>query len=204
MPCTPSAHRARSDPRRRRHRGGSAGPPGSTVSDVTRDGDGRADGVIGRDRPAGPCVTRPPWSSAPTGRSPRSPASERPPERAGTGATAVVYGYWPGLDVDGYHWVFRRDASAGDPHQRRVVRVRRRHPREHGHGRVSRACSAPCAVAHRTWLIAWPPRPSLGRPRVQSVARAPAGPLGAGLGPGRRRRLLEGSHRRPRPHRCAS
>ena len=29
---------------------------GSTVSDVTRDSDGRADGVIVRDRAAGPCV----------------------------------------------------------------------------------------------------------------------------------------------------
>ena len=40
-------------------------------------------------------------------------AVDAPVERSGTGATSMVYGYWPDLEVDGYHWVFRRDAAAG-------------------------------------------------------------------------------------------
>jgi len=36
-----------------------------------------------------------------------------PIERQGTGATAVVYGYWPGLELAEYRWVFRPDACAG-------------------------------------------------------------------------------------------
>jgi 2-polyprenyl-6-methoxyphenol hydroxylase-like FAD-dependent oxidoreductase len=87
---------------------------GSTVSDVTRDGDGRVDGVIGRDRAGQPMRHTAnlvvgadgPFSAI-------ARAVGAPTERAGTGATAIVYGYWPELDVDGYHWVFRRDASAG-------------------------------------------------------------------------------------------
>jgi 2-polyprenyl-6-methoxyphenol hydroxylase-like FAD-dependent oxidoreductase len=33
--------------------------------------------------------------------------------RTGTGATAVVYGYWAGVPTDGYEWIFRPDACAG-------------------------------------------------------------------------------------------
>ncbi len=33
--------------------------------------------------------------------------------RQGTHATAFTYGYWDGLDVDGYHWIFRADGCAG-------------------------------------------------------------------------------------------
>ncbi len=36
-----------------------------------------------------------------------------PVERAGAHATAVVYGYWSGLPVDGYHWFYRDGVSAG-------------------------------------------------------------------------------------------
>ena len=38
---------------------------------------------------------------------------EAPFERVGTGATAVVYGYWKGLETDGYEWIFRPRAAAG-------------------------------------------------------------------------------------------
>jgi 2-polyprenyl-6-methoxyphenol hydroxylase-like FAD-dependent oxidoreductase len=34
-------------------------------------------------------------------------------ERVGTGASACTYGYWPGLDVDGYEWNFSPDAASG-------------------------------------------------------------------------------------------
>ena len=87
---------------------------GTAVGGVTRDRDGRVDGVIGRDgagRPvrhaAGLVVGADGLFSA------VARAVEAPVERSGTGATAIVYGYWPGLDVDGYHWMFRRDAAAG-------------------------------------------------------------------------------------------
>jgi flavin-dependent dehydrogenase len=35
------------------------------------------------------------------------------PYRVGRHATAAVYGYWSGLDADGYHWYFRQGVSAG-------------------------------------------------------------------------------------------
>ncbi len=34
-------------------------------------------------------------------------------ERTGTGATAVIYGYWSGLETDGFEWIFTPRASAG-------------------------------------------------------------------------------------------
>ena len=36
-----------------------------------------------------------------------------PIERTGTGATAVVYGYWTNLETDGYEWLYRPNAMAG-------------------------------------------------------------------------------------------
>jgi 2-polyprenyl-6-methoxyphenol hydroxylase-like FAD-dependent oxidoreductase len=33
--------------------------------------------------------------------------------RTGRGASAVVYGYWAGVDADGYQWIFRPEACAG-------------------------------------------------------------------------------------------
>jgi 2-polyprenyl-6-methoxyphenol hydroxylase-like FAD-dependent oxidoreductase len=87
---------------------------GTSVAGVTRDRHGRVDGVVGRDA-GGRSVHHTaelvvgadgPFSSI-------ARAVDAPVERVGTGATAVVYGYWPNLDVEGYHWVFRRDASVG-------------------------------------------------------------------------------------------
>ena len=50
----------------------------------------------------------------PTASARRSPASpDAPDERAGTGASATTYGYWPGLELDGYEWNFRPDAASG-------------------------------------------------------------------------------------------
>ncbi len=34
-------------------------------------------------------------------------------ERTGTGATTVIYGYWSGLETDGFEWIFTPRASAG-------------------------------------------------------------------------------------------
>ena len=36
-----------------------------------------------------------------------------PVERRGSGAGAVVYGYWSGLETNGYEWIFRPGACAG-------------------------------------------------------------------------------------------
>jgi 2-polyprenyl-6-methoxyphenol hydroxylase-like FAD-dependent oxidoreductase len=36
-----------------------------------------------------------------------------PVTRAGRHASAVVYGYWSGLELDGYHWHYRPGVSAG-------------------------------------------------------------------------------------------
>ncbi|HKE70996.1 MAG TPA: FAD-dependent monooxygenase, partial [Nocardioidaceae bacterium] len=36
-----------------------------------------------------------------------------PVERAGESATAVTYGYWSGLETDGYEWNFRPNAASG-------------------------------------------------------------------------------------------
>ena len=36
-----------------------------------------------------------------------------PVERRGTGAFAATYGYWSGVESDGYEWIFRRDGCAG-------------------------------------------------------------------------------------------
>jgi flavin-dependent dehydrogenase len=38
---------------------------------------------------------------------------EAPVTRQGRHATATVYGYWSGLDVEGYHWYWRLGATAG-------------------------------------------------------------------------------------------
>ena len=38
---------------------------------------------------------------------------DAPVERLGTSAAAVTYGYWSGLETDGYEWNFRPDAASG-------------------------------------------------------------------------------------------
>ena len=87
---------------------------GVTVTDVRRDDHGRVCGIVGRDAhgralavDAGIVV------GADGVRSTIADRVDAPIERAGTGATAVVYGYWSGLDTDGYEWIFRPHAMAG-------------------------------------------------------------------------------------------
>jgi 2-polyprenyl-6-methoxyphenol hydroxylase-like FAD-dependent oxidoreductase len=87
---------------------------GTSVTGVTRDRTGRVNGVEGRD-PLGRAVRHAArWVVGADGlRSIVADAVDAPTERRGTGATAVVYGYWPDLEADGYHWIFRPDACAG-------------------------------------------------------------------------------------------
>ena len=94
-------------------------------------------------------------SSAPTGiRSTIADRVEAPVERRGTGASAVVYGYWRDLETDGYEWIFRPRAAAGviPTNDGAGLRVRRRRHRPAcGRGGTARAATA-----------SWPrPRPSL-------------------------------------------
>ena len=78
--------------------------PSGRVAGVTgRDADGQ--GVRGRRRA---------HRSAPTGcGSTVARLVTAPIERHGTGASAFVYGYWSGLDVEGYEWFYRQGGSAG-------------------------------------------------------------------------------------------
>ena len=87
---------------------------GITVTDVRRDAHGNVCGIVGRDErgrrmvaDAGIVV------GADGARSTVADRVEAPIERAGTGATAVVYGYWSHLATDGYEWVYRPRAMAG-------------------------------------------------------------------------------------------
>jgi len=87
---------------------------GVTVTDVTRDGTGRVDGIVGRDDRGMPVQQRARWVIGADGvRSVVAAAVEAPVEQVGTGVTACVYGYWTGLHDAGYEWIFRPDACAG-------------------------------------------------------------------------------------------
>ena len=85
----------------------------SPTSAATRSG--RVTGIEGRDdagRPSSPST--PTSSSAPTVCAPPSPSGSAPrSSTAATAAGAVVYGYWSGVDTDGYEWVYRPGAAAG-------------------------------------------------------------------------------------------
>jgi flavin-dependent dehydrogenase len=87
---------------------------GVSVHDVRRDRQGRVVGVSGRDRAGRSFAADATVVVGADGL--RSTIAERvdaPIERAGAGATAVVYGYWSGLETDGYEWIFRPHAAAG-------------------------------------------------------------------------------------------
>ncbi|MGH9134123.1 MAG: NAD(P)/FAD-dependent oxidoreductase [Ilumatobacteraceae bacterium] len=87
---------------------------GVTVVDVRRDGRGSVSGVVVRDERGRASTIDAAIVIGADGI--RSTVAERvlaPIERAGTGATAVVYGYWPDLDTSGYEWIFRPNATAG-------------------------------------------------------------------------------------------
>lgn len=87
---------------------------GTSITAVIRDRSGRVHGVEGRDGHGRTVRREARWVVGADGlRSVVADAVRAPVERRGTGATAVVYGYWSGLAADGYHWVFRPDACAG-------------------------------------------------------------------------------------------
>ncbi len=87
---------------------------GVAVSDVERDAHGRVTGVAGRTRDGHPYRASARIVVGADGI--RSTVADRVGAavlRTGTGVTATTYGYWPGLDVDGYEWNYRRNAASG-------------------------------------------------------------------------------------------
>jgi flavin-dependent dehydrogenase len=87
---------------------------GVAVTDVERDGSGAVTGIVGRSRDGRSFRAKARIVVGADGI--RSTVAERvgaAVDRVGTGATATTYGYWPGLDVDGYEWNFRPDGSSG-------------------------------------------------------------------------------------------
>lgn len=87
---------------------------GIAVADVDRDRHGAVIGVVGRTRHSQAFRARARIVVGADGI--RSTIAERvgaPSERAGTSAAAVTYGYWSGLQADGYEWNFRPDAASG-------------------------------------------------------------------------------------------
>ncbi len=143
-------------------------------------------------------------SSAPTASARRSPArAAHRAERAGTGASACTYGYWSGLELDGYEWNFRPDAASG------VI------PTNDGQACVfASALPGGSAAADSTCSCASSPRSSpeladrlAAAERATCAAHVPwptrlhPAIVRAGLGAGRRRRLLQGPAQRARPHR---
>ena len=87
---------------------------GITVTGVRRDDSGRVAGIVGRDEHGRAfAVDAAIVVGADGARSTIANGVDAPIERAGSGATAVVYGYWTGLDADGYEWIYRRNVAAG-------------------------------------------------------------------------------------------
>jgi flavin-dependent dehydrogenase len=87
---------------------------GVTVTDVCRESDGRVSGIVGHDVDGGAVAVRAAIVVGADGIG--STIAERvdaPIERSGTGATGVVYGYWSGLETDGYEWIYTPRAVAG-------------------------------------------------------------------------------------------
>jgi 2-polyprenyl-6-methoxyphenol hydroxylase-like FAD-dependent oxidoreductase len=87
---------------------------GATVTDLLRSDDGRVTGVVVRDRDGRVGAEHAALVIGADGRnSGVADAVGAPTQFAGRAATAVVYGYWADLPVDGYVWAYRPGSSAG-------------------------------------------------------------------------------------------
>ncbi len=87
---------------------------GITVSGVRWDRHRRAAGVVGHDGTGRQLAVDADFVVGADGmRSTIARHVAAPVERRGTGASAVVYGYWSGLENSGYEWIFRPGACAG-------------------------------------------------------------------------------------------
>jgi 2-polyprenyl-6-methoxyphenol hydroxylase-like FAD-dependent oxidoreductase len=87
---------------------------GVHLADLVRGTDGRVEGVLVADAKG---ATRTVKASLVVGADGRDSAVARlvgaPVTRRGRHATATIYGFWEGLEVDGYHWYWGRDGGSG-------------------------------------------------------------------------------------------
>ena len=87
---------------------------GVTVVGLRSDRRGRVAGIDGRDDAGRPLAVGAALVVGADGlRSTVARHVSAPVLRTGTGASAVVYGYWADVATDGYEWIFRPDACAG-------------------------------------------------------------------------------------------
>jgi flavin-dependent dehydrogenase len=87
---------------------------GVRVAGLLRDDSGRVVGVYGRDRTGAAVAVRAGLTVGADGiRSTVARAAGAATQRAGTGAGAVIYGYWSELPVEGYEWFYRDGHTAG-------------------------------------------------------------------------------------------
>jgi flavin-dependent dehydrogenase len=87
---------------------------GVSVAGLLRDGSGRIVGVHGRDRAGAAFTARARMTVGADGvRSIVAREAAAATLRVGTGSSAIIYGYWTQLCVDGYEWFYRPGHSAG-------------------------------------------------------------------------------------------
>jgi flavin-dependent dehydrogenase len=87
---------------------------GVDVRGLIRDGSGRVTGIHGRDRTGAPVTVPAPLTVGADGvRSTVAREAGATTRRTGTGTGTVIYGYWSGLQAEGYEWFYRRGATAG-------------------------------------------------------------------------------------------
>lgn len=87
---------------------------GIAVADVVRDHRGAVTGVVGRARDGAPFAARARVVVGADGIfSTIADAVGAPYEKVGTAGSATTYGYWSGLETDGYEWNFRPGAASG-------------------------------------------------------------------------------------------
>ncbi|RGA00959.1 NAD(P)/FAD-dependent oxidoreductase [Microbispora triticiradicis] len=87
---------------------------GVTVTGLLREDSGRVAGVTGHDRRGTRVSVRARLTVGADGRrSTVARAAGARTLRTGTGAGAVVYGYWTGLETSGYEWFYRPGHTAG-------------------------------------------------------------------------------------------
>jgi flavin-dependent dehydrogenase len=84
------------------------------LADLLRGAGGRVEGVVLEEGDGGACTVRADVVIGADGlRSTVASLVQPPVTRQGRHAAASIYGYWAGLDVDGYHWHWSREAAAG-------------------------------------------------------------------------------------------
>jgi flavin-dependent dehydrogenase len=87
---------------------------GVSVAGLLRDGSGRIMGVHGRNRSGAAFTARAPMVVGADGiRSIVAREAGAATLRVGTGSSAIIYGYWSQLCVDGYEWFYWPGHSAG-------------------------------------------------------------------------------------------